>query len=87
LRHLSHFTALTDLILDKNKIDSLKSLECPVMASVETLWINNNELNSLEELLDVVTQKVSSPARTRVAAAARWFTSRACSSRALRTCL
>jgi len=40
-----HLTRLTDLILDKNGMESLPNF--PVMKSVETLWLNNNKLSDL----------------------------------------
>jgi len=45
-------TKLHTLILDKNSIKSLSDF--PIMKSVETLWLNNNEISQLKPLMDVL---------------------------------
>jgi len=45
-------TKLTTLILDKNAIKGL--IDFPAMKTVDTLWLNNNQISELKPLLDVV---------------------------------
>ena len=51
--NLQHFSSLTTLILDHNDLDSLEGF--PVMASVKTLWFNNNNVSELVEFIDQVS--------------------------------
>lgn len=44
--NLQHFTKCQTLILDKNGLESLAGL--PIMPSVVTLWINNNNVRNAQ---------------------------------------
>jgi len=57
--NLANFTALTDLILDKNKMTVKTLSSFPLLSSVETLWLNNNELEDLPRIMDALAAKVS----------------------------
>eukprot|EP00164_Ancoracysta_twista_P003576 GFYU01004775.1.p1 GENE.GFYU01004775.1~~GFYU01004775.1.p1 ORF type:complete len:229 (+),score=74.00 GFYU01004775.1:100-786(+) len=52
---LASFTYLTDLILDKNGLQDLSA--CPIVPSVQTLWVNNNDINDLDKFLATLTDK------------------------------
>lgn len=47
---LERFPNIKTLILDHNEIESLKS--CPVCPTVDTLWINNNEISDIKDFMD-----------------------------------
>ena len=49
-RNLEHFSQLTTLILDKNYLPGLS--DCPVIPTLETLWINNNAIEDLPSFMD-----------------------------------
>jgi hypothetical protein len=51
---LRAFPRLRELILDRNQLATLRDL--PVMASVETLWLNNNALGDLNEVVASVAR-------------------------------
>lgn len=52
-RSFRHFHRLTDLVLDRNGLTVAALGGCPPLRSVDTLWLNNNEIDKLEEAMDV----------------------------------
>eukprot|EP01006_Ploeotia_vitrea_P034104 TRINITY_DN65703_c4_g14_i1.p1 TRINITY_DN65703_c4_g14~~TRINITY_DN65703_c4_g14_i1.p1 ORF type:complete len:256 (+),score=121.86 TRINITY_DN65703_c4_g14_i1:48-770(+) len=54
---LRHMEKLRCLILDKNSIEDLASINFPVMPTVDTLWLNDNELGDLNATMDVISTK------------------------------
>ena len=55
---LSKLPNLNELILDHNAIEVFK--DYPRSHSVETLWINNNNINELKMFLDTIIKTVRS---------------------------
>eukprot|EP00823_Brevimastigomonas_motovehiculus_P004538 TRINITY_DN2_c3_g1_i2.p1 TRINITY_DN2_c3_g1~~TRINITY_DN2_c3_g1_i2.p1 ORF type:complete len:331 (-),score=131.31 TRINITY_DN2_c3_g1_i2:437-1429(-) len=51
---LDGFFKLQTLIMDKNKLTSISDF--PVLTSLETLWINNNNIADLSSLCDVIVK-------------------------------
>jgi len=49
---LESFSKLRTLILDKNSIKLLTDF--PVLKTVDTLWLNNNQISELKPLLDII---------------------------------
>lgn len=49
---LSHFTSLETLVLDKNNLKSLEGM--PPMKTLKTLWLNNNQIDDFELILQEV---------------------------------
>jgi len=49
---LSRFTSLETLVLDKNNLKSLEGM--PTMKTLKTLWLNNNQIDDFELILQEV---------------------------------
>jgi len=56
LKNLDRFTKLGTLILDRNGIKHLGTLDIPSVPSLHTLWLNNNDLNDLKGTMDVLAR-------------------------------
>lgn len=69
IENIERFTRLQSLVLDNNSIESLASITDESGSSMskqctqhlETLWLNNNRLMDLDEVLDVLADKSRFP--------------------------
>lgn len=52
---MKKLTCLSILILDKNELTSIKS--CPVIKTLHTLWLNNNQFHDLEEIVNDIIER------------------------------
>jgi len=55
VNHLDGFKALKSLVLDNNEIGD--DFSFPVISSLETLWMNHNNITRLDRLLDAIEGK------------------------------
>ena len=53
--NLKYFTQVETIILDKNNLTDL--LSSPALATLQTLWLNNNSISDLPALFDDITKK------------------------------
>mmetsp|Transcript_8425 Transcript_8425/g.12452 ORF Transcript_8425/g.12452 Transcript_8425/m.12452 type:complete len:237 (-) Transcript_8425:45-755(-) len=51
LEGLNRYSNLKELVLDNNQIESIEALDPTELGQLETLWLNNNKISKLENLL------------------------------------
>jgi len=54
LTNLEQFKNLHSLVVDNNRLDSEQTL--PVILSVQTLWVNNNNISDLKTFMDAIAK-------------------------------